>query len=902
MNEEIGRRSFLERAGAGFAFAGLAACTRAPKQKIVPYAVQPPEIVPGLPLHYATAFTMDGYATGVIVESHQGRPTKIEGNPDHPASRGATTAYEQAQIASLYDPERAHAVTRAGVPSTWSVLAAEVRDVVTRGRGVHVVLPPTSSPSVVALLETLRARLPDTRVWFHAPMGRDQAWSGARLAFGRALDLRLDLKQARVILALDADVLGVGPSCCPDARAFADGRRQPRQGMNRLYAVEAAPSVTGSTADHRLAVRSGEIVQVAAAIAAEVLGAERFRGLAARHSRFIRAVARDLLLHRGASLVIAGHTQPPEVHVLAHAMNDALGNAGRAVSYAPSPILEAGEASHDLRGLAHDLEGGGVELLAMLGIDPVATAFADIAFGPLMRRARRTLCLTSHENATSRACTWFAPEAHPLEAWGDTCAFDGTVSIVQPLIAPLFGGKTALDILALTVNDSRDAHEIARSRWEAVWQSALRAGVVDTTALSTEDAPLRADVVANLVIPLVAETLEIDFRADARLYDGRFAHNHWLRELPDPITKLTWDTAVLLGPGTAARLGIRNEDVVEIARSGRTARMPALIVRGHAEEVLTAPLAYTLRTSDSPWSFYDARVSRTGERIELAITQGSSSLEGRQEHIILHASLAEYLEHPHMAEPLNRRPLMLYQEPMTAPHQWGMAIDLNACTGCSACVIACQAENNVPVVGKGEVRKGRAMHWLRIDRYIVTSPRAEDPVFQPMLCQHCEKAPCEYVCPVAATVHSSDGLNQMVYNRCVGTRFCSNNCPYKVRRFNWFDYHDGEPRERELGANPEVTVRARGVMEKCTYCVQRIRLAEQRAAVEGRGVVDGEVRTACEQACPTGAIVFGDLADRSSRVARAQGDPRAYAALNDLGTVPRTRYLARVRNYNPELA
>jgi molybdopterin-containing oxidoreductase family iron-sulfur binding subunit len=966
VHDPIARRDFVKLLGAALGLAGLGGCTRAPSEEIVPYVVQPPEVKPGRASHYASALTLDGYATGVLVESHEGRPTKVEGNPDHPASLGATGVYEQAAVLSLYDPSRARATKRRGTVTSWADVASALASGAyagRRGRGLHVLLEPTSSPTMADLLADLRARWPEATVHFYAPASPTAAWDGARLAFGRVLEPRLDLTRADVIVALDADFLSSGPANLRLARQFADRRRlvYATDSMNRLYAVEALLSVTGTAADHRLRLPASEVSAFAAALLHAVRGAElpgggvpeALRAPMANHVRFVDAVARDLLAHRRRSVVIAGPGQPALVHAMAHAINAALGNLGSTVALAPSPILEAGERSHDLGALAAALEAGEVDTLAVLGTNVAYTAPADRRLA--LDRARQSVYLGIYEDETARSCTFSVAEAHALESWGDARAFDGTVSIVQPLIEPLFGGRTALDVVAVLAGapPSRTSYDQVRARAASAspgpsqaddaWRRALTRGLTDDPPLAPVDVPFAWRSIAGALARAGAEVpgasagasagardLELVFPLDARVHDGRFTNNAWLLELPEPVTKLTWMNAATLGPDTAARLGVKTGDEIELTHEGRTVRAPALIAPGQAESTVGLALgwgregseelarglgasAYALRTSRAPHFARGVTVHRTARRHDLPITQRHRGLEHRDEQILQHVTLEEHRRRAASppagtsAPRTTKRPLALYDvRPRSTEHQWAMVVDLSACTGCSACVVACQAENNVPTVGRDGVLRGREMHWLRIDSYLTGDPHNPEVLRQPMLCQHCEKAPCEYVCPVNATVHSSDGLNEMVYNRCVGTRFCSNNCPYKVRRFNWFDYHRAETGTEQLVHNPDVTVRERGVMEKCTFCVQRIREHELRRRTGRAGPTDraakAPLQTACQQACPTRAIVFGDQLDATSAVARLARSDRAYAALDELGTVPRVRYLRKVRNANPELA
>ncbi|MDF2693045.1 MAG: Molybdopterin oxidoreductase, iron-sulfur binding subunit [Labilithrix sp.] len=936
-SDPVARREFLARMGAAIALAGLSGCTRAPNQEIVPYVVQPPEVTPGVPRHYATATTLDGYATGVVVESHEGRPTKVEGNPEHPASLGAASVFDQASVLSLYDPTRARAATAHGSIVGWELVARVLREgrwTKDGGRGLHILLEPTSSPTVVRLLETIHERLPRAVVSFHSPTSPRNAWEGARIVFGRILEPRLSLEHADVIVALDADLLGAGPASLRLARQFADRRdvHTPADTMNRLYVVEALYSITGAGADHRLRVRASDVRAVAAALAVAVglpalpgglpsaltAPAEPYRG-------WIEAVARDLRAHRGRSVVVAGDAQPPEVHALAHAINAALENLGATVTLGTPPIFEAGGSAHGLDELAGALAAGEVDTLVVSASNPVYTSPAARDLGALFARARQSVYLGHYEDETAAACTHVLPRAHPLECWGDARAFDGTLSVVQPLVEPLFGGRSELDLLALFADKPRtNARELVRAGFgdDREWRSALRRGFAEGSAFATTTARIDwfglATRLARIATTAPPADLELIVHADPRVHDGRFANNAWLLELPSPIVALTWTNAATLAPETATKRGLTTGDEIVLRAGERTAKAIACVVPGQAPNTIGLSLgwgrtrgaelargrganAYAL-AADTSFRPLAVELEKTGARRDLPITQTQRHLEGRDADILQHRTLAEQQSAKPAENGLHpKRRLSLYEREPPAPWQWGMAIDLSRCTGCGACVIACQAENNIPTVGPDNVILNREMHWLRIDSYFVDGGNANETEIaaQPMLCQHCESAPCEYVCPVNATVHSDDGLNEMVYNRCVGTRFCSNNCPYKVRRFNWFDFHRGETAVRELVHNPDVTVRERGVMEKCTFCVQRLREWEIKKQ-QGRKVEPP--RTACQQTCPAQAIVFGDLHAAGSEVKRLHESPRAYEALGELGTEPRVRYLARIKNPNPELS
>ncbi|WP_438013516.1 TAT-variant-translocated molybdopterin oxidoreductase [Sorangium sp. So ce315] len=954
----MSRRSWLKLLGASMALAGASGCDAKPADKIVPYVTTPPEVTPGILRYYATSLELDGFATGVLVENHEGRPTKVEGNPEHPASLGATGVYEQAMVLGLYDRHRARAARRGAVPATWEAFVEQfggARD--DRGAGLRFILRPTGSPLTLDLIGRVLERHPAARFTFYAPARPPHPARGAELAFGAPLQVQHDFRTADVILAIDADFLASMPFSVRYARQFAERRRigSPTGTMNRLYVVEPALSPTGSMADHRLRRRPSEVPAIAAAIAAELLLAEGARpggvpagalgALAPLRERvraedrpFVQALARDLARGGPASVVVVGERQPPAVHAIAHLMNTAL-QSDRAAWATAGTLISAGGAEQDLAALADEIRRGGVDTLVILENNVAYTAPADLELAALLRAVRTRVYLGLYEDETAARCDWFVPAAHDLEAWGDARAYDGTISLIQPLIEPLFLGRTAAEVLTVFAGEPRRAaRELLRDAWrarrggadfEAFWEGALRRGLVEGTAAPRAMTALRPDGIAAALAqlaapaPAPADAIEIAFSVDANVYDGRFANNPWLLELPDPTTKLTWDNAALLSPGTAEALGVESEDIVDIELRGRTLSIPVLVAPGHADGTVSLALgygrsgaesiadgvgfnAYRLRTSDAPFFAAGASVrKRPGQKHRLALTQRHWSLHGRP--IALSVPLAFYREHPDFTEALKGpQPSLLPQvhAPGEPLGQWAMTIDLTICTGCSSCVVACQAENNILVVGKDEVLKSREMHWLRIDTYYSGDPRDPGVVHQPMLCQHCEKAPCEYVCPVNATTHSPDGINEMTYNRCVGTRFCSNNCPYKVRRFNWFDYtelhafNDGLVR---LQRNPDVTVRERGVMEKCTYCVQRIRRAEIAARVEQREIRPGEVVTACQQACPTRAIQFGSLSHQETEMVAWRGEPRSFEVLHDQGTRPRNVYLARINNENPEL-
>jgi len=955
--DEVTRRRFLELFGMSVAAGGLAACTRAPRERIVPYVTQPPEVTPGVANHYATAISLEGFATGLIVESHEGRPTKIEGNPKHPASLGASSAIMQASLQQLYDPSRARAIHQRGVQRGWRaffeafggepLLRAYTGSA--RGQGLHFMMEPTASPLVAAALDRLRDRYPNAEVHFWAPWQRSNAWQGARAVFGRVVEPQYDFTRADVVVSLDADFLQGGPFWLRWARDLTARRRvrSTHDEMNRLYVVEARTSTTGAFADHRIRTKRSEIVHVAAALLAEVLAGGGAPESAAISSVLdtvrargpldatIAAIARDLRAHVRKSIVVAGDEQPAEVHALTYAINAALGNLGETVWLVDSPIIDAGGDSHDVHRLLGALDARSVDTLVVLDGNPAYSMPADFDFAVRMQTARERVFLGLYENETARLSTWFLSAAHYLERWGLARAYDGTLSIVQPLIEPLYEGRTAPEVIAAFAGVlNPDAHAMSRaalsdhrkaSDFEVDWERWLQNGLVDGTAARRVDAMVDWASAAKLVAGAkpAAQGMEISFDPDPRVHDGAFTNLPWLLELPDPVTKLTWENAAQISPKTAASLGVDNEEIVELEVRGRRTSAPIVVVPGQADDTVVLTLgwgrtgaellarglgvnAYALRDSSAPGAD-DVKVTKTGLRRRLAMTQEHWSLEGRDH--LRHGTMSEYKRDPHRFK-TEAETKHLYKLPLVAEQQWAMSIDMNACTGCSACVVACQSENNIPVVGKEGVLLSREMHWLRIDRYFAGPLEDPEVLHQPMMCQHCERAPCEYVCPVNATVHSPDGINEQVYNRCIGTRFCSNNCSWKVRRFNWFNYHeqgvkfsgDGQRDLTAMEMNPDVTVRDRGVMEKCTFCVQRVREAEIQARIRQEPIAEGSFTSACAQACPTQAIVFGSLSwGPKAEVNIRRDNDRAYGALEELGTMPRVRYLAQLRNPNEEL-
>jgi len=922
------RRAFMRLMGASLALAGMGGCARPPLEKIVPYRDGPAEQTSAEPVFYATALARDGYGSGVLVECNMGRPTKIEGNPLHPASLGATDVLAQAAVLELWDPDRSQSVRAGSAVGTWNAFVAALQERLRQlqaGAGLRILTETVTSPSLHAQLQSVLARFPQARWHQWQPLNRDNAYAGARLAYGAAFDTVHRFDRARTVLALDADFLDALPGSVRYAHDFATTRAADAQPTHRsrLYALECVPSLTGAAADHRLPLRAQDVGAAAYALA-HALGVVRGSPSPAPvPSDLLRAIAADLVQSRGESIVVAGERQPAWVHALAHAMNERLGNVGATVLHLPPGAAEPVDHAASLSELVRDMDGGSVDTLLILQANPVYAAPADSEFAAALARVPFKMHLGLYQDETAVRCDWHVPAAHALEAWGDVRAFDGTCTLQQPCIAPLYGGRTIAELLAaVNGNAQGDPRTLLRAHWQpsaaedfdAFFDDALRRGVVPGTAAAPQRPALRdIDAAVNGRASAAANTtLELVMDADPRIGDGRHANNAWLQELPKPLTQLTWDNAALVAPALAGRLGVSNGDVVELRIGARSVTAPVWMTPGmpdgsvglalgygrtHAGAVGTGrgTNAYALRTAAAPWFAAGLTVVPTGRRYPLASVQTHGRMEGRDLVRVLAAAQAATCTPAACGTPDYRNARSLYEAPPQGPHAWAMSIDLSSCIGCGACTIACQAENNIPVVGKDEVLRGREMHWIRVDRYhegAIDNPRT---VFQPVPCMQCEHAPCEVVCPVEASVHDAQGINVQVYNRCVGTRFCSNNCPYKVRRFNFFQYAKDQP-QQNAQRNPEVTVRMRGVMEKCNYCLQRITTARIAADRDGRALRDGDVVTACQAVCPTRAIVFGDLDDPASEVSRRKRSPLDYALLAELNTRPRTTYLARVTN------
>ncbi len=1029
---QLTRRGFMGTAGFTMAAAAsaLSGCIRKSESFLVPYDKRPEDYIPGKPVYFATASKFGGQVLGLLVESQDGRPTKIEGNPRHPGSLGGTTSHAQASVMDLYDPDRPRVPAQGAEATTWSAFDAwagehfgGLRSL--GGKGLGVLLEDTTSPTLQRLVQEFRSAFPQAKIYRHdllAPVNRD---AGTGLVGLRGVAPRFNLRKAEVVLSLDADFLGTDGETVRLSKEFAAGRRLngPDDAMNRLYVAEPGFSITGMSADNRIRMKSALVGAMLQAIAHEVLtpavlagipGADAVAsklssdGLDEGGKKFALAVAKDLAGRRGRTAVIVGERQPAHVHALAHLVNVALGNVGQTVGYVPRHELPAG----DLAQLTAD--AGELNTLLVLGGNPVYSGGAASGFAEAFATIEQRIHLTLDVNETSAASTWTLPASHYLESWGDHRAADGTVSMQQPLIEPLFGTRSGIELLAGLTGGGTGLDEVrntwsagaATAAFERSWRRWLHEGIVaDSAATPIAPALVSAPVVevAPAEVPADGDAavegdaaegegaeaqgdapaeapvrpippphtyewsglagalpgshdvsgVEVNFVLDYSVLDGRYANNPWLQELPDPLTKLGWDNAALISPkmgramGISARGGVAlpaegewvepdlphegaETDMLTVKVGGRTLQVVAHVVPGIADDTVVLALGWGRQTVGrfgegtgfdagalrTGWFLAGGEVSKASDRYPISTSQDHHVMVPRAGYesrpLVREATMARFKEHPDFVDDAEVLPgerlKSLWESPnVTTGQQWGLSIDLNTCTGCATCVVACQAENNISVVGKERLGYGREMHWIRIDRYF-TGESLEDPqaVVQPIPCMQCETAPCEGVCPVAATSHSPDGLNDMAYNRCIGTRYCANNCPFKVRRFNYFAYAKENDTANELAQwqkNPDVTVRFRGVIEKCTYCVQRINAEKIEAKAHGDGVVpDGRIIPACAQACPTDSIVFGDIRDPNSLVAQRKLRPQEYVLLSELNIHPRTSYGARLRNPNPDLA
>ena len=901
------RRTALKLLGASMLMGGLAACQT--PEGIAPYVEQPEFVVPGRPEFYATSVALDGFGMGVLAESHEGRPTKIEGNPNHPASLGGTDPIMQASVFSLYEPDRSRIVLHSGQPSTWGEFQAEIaalRDLYGSGRGagLGLVVGRSTSPTLKRQLAALKAQMPLMRLYQHDPLAAPERSIAARAVFGRDLAPVYHFDRAEVIVSLGSDFLGEGPGKLAYARAFADGRRVRQEGprtMNRLYALDAGQTLTGASADHRLQVRPRDM---------DAIAAELLNGGGGGADTFVSALLADVARAGSRAVFLAGERESAFVQQTAYHLNQRAGAIGATMSLIEPPD-SAPDGAGSIHALAEDMASGTVTALVSLNVDVVHSAPGDADIVAGLRRLERFYHHGLHLDGTAQLAHWHVPGTQFLESWSDLRAYEGSASIVQPLIAPLYQGRTTHEVLSALFGDfASTAQDLVRASWaqlsDADWRMALKAGVIAGTvgepmAVTVAGAvPVRSDAAEPSGLDLVLVP-------DPYLRDGAHAANLFLQELPRPLSKLTWGNAAEMAPATAAALGLATGDQIEVRVNGGAIALPVMVSPGLAPDTVVIGLGYgrpitrgneavganafALQMRDGRWRFTGTAVRKLDGTGRIITTQNHHTMEGRD--ILRELTLGALPVEPGESED---RPT-LYPEWVDPDQSWGMSIDLTTCIGCMACVQACQAENNSPVVGPEEMARGHDMHWLRVDRYYSGAPEAPQTAFQPVPCMQCEDAPCEVVCPVNATVHTHDGLNAQVYNRCVGTRYCSQNCPYKVRRFNFFDFQDfAEDAPLSLLMNPDVSVRSRGVMEKCTYCVQRISEARIGSDISDQPIPEGTLQTACQQACPTKAITFGNIKDHASAVAREKTEPRSYAMLAELNTRPRTTYLAKLRN------
>lgn len=958
--ESMSRRRWLQLMGASLAMAGITGCWQ--HEKLAPFAVRPENRVPGVPQRFATSIDLNGGARPLVVTSYDGRPIKVEGNVDHPASLGGTDAFSQAILLDLYDPDRSRDVVQfvrgERYSRSWDQfvefakpLISALRD--SKGTGCRILAERNSSLSRARLANELLKLFPNAKWYEHESVSRLRERRGAKLAFGSDVRPVYDLSRADLILGIDSDLLDFHPNAVSYIRGWS-ARRVPEAGtMNRVYAVESQFSTLGSVADHRLPIRSSDVAafvshleQLVASTATTDAAAKSESTNEEYHDKFVRVLVKDLIEHRGRSLIVVGPAQPAEVHAAVYRLNNALGNLGETVSFLAEPASVAVDTLDPLSDLTEEMERGAVETLIVLGGNP---AFESAAFLSAMTKVKERVRLGGYVDETSLASTWHLPRAHAMETWGDGYSFDGTLTLRQPLIDPIFGGHSEEELLEFLVRGELiESQAIVRASLEDIsftgnredsWRKLVHDGFHSDHGLKKQTVTIQTP---SDVAQLAAHGtgLEVVFCPSPSTFDGRFANNGWLQETPAVLTKLTWQNAALIAPATAKELKVSTGDVVKVTVNEHSIELPAYVLPGQAKDSIGLMLGYgrtaaghvggdvatgikpvgvnvaPLRKLSTTTFDTSVKVSATGRKVTLATTQdhhaidrvGMSEIAGRIGQLVREGSLKQFTEHPDFAQHAVHHPPLesLWKERSPEGHAWGMSIDLSKCVGCNACLVACQSENNVPIVGPEQVAKGREMHWIRVDRYFAGDVDNPQVVTQPVTCQHCENAPCEQVCPVAATVHSPEGLNDMAYNRCVGTRYCANNCPYKVRRFNFLDFTSHLEKANEelarLVINPEVTVRSRGVMEKCTFCVQRIQSVKIQSKNDQQPIADGAIQTACQQACPAAAISFGDLLDQQSQVATAHANPRAYAMLAELNVKPRTKYLARIRNPHPELA
>lgn len=934
------RRDILKIMAAGAGLAGLVSCRR-PVQNIVSFSKGVEDLIPGKPLFYNTIFNVGGVAQGLRIEANDGRPTKVEGNPVHPTSKGAANTYSQGSVLGLYDPDRCTYVMKDQAASSWDAFSAFSKEHFAKlgeGEGLAFVCERNAGDSYRAVVAAAQKKWPKA-LWLHwEALNNDNAVLGAQMATGTAAEALYAYDKAEVVVALDHDFLGTDASTVLPTKLFSQKRKviKPGETMNRLYAVEGHFSLTGGMADHRLRLKPSEIAGFASELLKLVESTAEIQVAGEGRKKFVAALAKDLKKNAGKSIVSAGPRQSPEVHALALAINQVLGNIGTTLTLVQPLTAPQNEA---LKAFGKALSGGQISTLVILGGNPAYTLPSDLNFADGAKKAKTVIHLGLEHDETAALAHWCLPQSHFLEAWGDGRSIDGTASIQQPVIAPLYGSKSASEVLAELVGmESPRGYELVKSFWsqgfagdkEKSWKKALHDGVVEGTAYPALKLNVDVKKVSAMPVPSPTSSTEILFLAANGVYDGRFANNAWLVELPDPMTKVVWDNCVTMSQKTAeslkANMGFIAEegDMVSLSVGGASIEAAVLVVPGQADGVLGITLgygrekigrvgkgagfnAYKLRSS-SGMGYATVTAAKSNKSYLLVRTQDDPAGDTQNDRpIAREVSLEEFAKDASKVAAVPGPPLdSLFPDwQYDKGNQWGMTIDLNSCTGCNACLVACFSENNIPMVGKKFVAMGREMHWIRLDRYYAGDADDTTVAVQPLNCQQCENAPCESVCPVAATVHSPEGLNDMAYNRCIGTRYCMNNCPYKVRKFNYLNWTKSKTEVENLGSNPDVSTRMRGVMEKCTYCTQRISEGKINAKTDPAGrraVRDGEIKTACQQTCPADAISFGNINDPNSEVSKMKASPRNYALLAELNVRPRTTYLAKLRNTNPDLA
>ncbi|MFH2048162.1 MAG: TAT-variant-translocated molybdopterin oxidoreductase [bacterium] len=933
------RRSFISLMGASVMMATLAGCRR-PVEKIIPYVKAPEEVIPGVPQHYATTMPFGNSAYGLLVESHEGRPTKIEGNPDHPSTMGMSNVFIQASILGLYDPDRSQKVRFEGSAKSWEDFSTAWQTELelfktSKGEGLAVLSEAYSSPTIHRLRNEFEKQFPKSQWVTYEPISDENIYKGLKLAIEKTLQPVYHYDKADVILSINSDFTVTESENIKASFGFSSGRdiETENDKMNRLYVIESGFSNTGANADHRLAVSRNKIIGFVIALARKFeIDAVKDTNinLSDECQTWLQPVYDDLSNAKGTSLLVAGRNLPEEVHALVYAINDKLDNIGKTVEY-HEPIDNSFSSLAELRTLSESIENSNIKTLIIFGGNPAYNAPVDFKFGQLIKKCTNSIHLSPYNDETSQLCKWHIPVSHYLENWSDARSIDGTLSVVQPLIASLYGTKSFVEILNyLATGEDTPGYELVQKTWEKhlsgdfekSWRKVLHDGLLANSAIKATKPGVKNDNIRNALANKSyndAGNLEVCFNTSPSVFDGRFANNGWLQELPDSITKISWDNVAQLSVKTAEKFGVANEDMIRIELSSHSLELPVWIVPGIANDTIMLELGYgrkdtghiadnvgfntfLLRDSKNLYFCNNVKVTRTGTTYLLANVQDHGTMMGRP--IVREETLDGYKEEPEFAKHAVEHPPLksLWTEhKYDKGNQWGMTIDLTKCTGCNACTIACQSENNIPIIGKEQVRNGREMHWIRIDRYFTGEMDNPEIVHQPVACQHCEMAPCENVCPVAATVHDKEGLNVMVYNRCVGTRYCSNNCPYKVRRFNFFNYTKDTPEVLKMANNPDVTVRSRGVMEKCTFCIQRIKRVSKNAKKENRPIVENEIVVACQQACPAKAITFGDINNEKSEVVKIKKRNRNYDLLAELNVRPRTSYLAKIRNKNPKM-